>query len=114
MLSQIMQQGDELVGTMGKHNATFKQVFGSDLSMKIGQVNTNVSELATGFNQLGSSIVKLPEALDVINETQTTHKDLLVDGFQELKEFNVLFSNHLKDHVTESTTFEKQDRKSVV
>src|SRR5690625_2058115 len=110
MLSQIMQQGDELVGTMGKHNATFKQVFGSDLSMKIGQVNTNVSELATGFNQLGSSIVKLPEALDVINETQTTHKDLLVDRFQELKEFNVLFSNHLKDHVTESTTFEKQVR----
>src|SRR5690625_6316767 len=30
--------------------------------------------------------------------------------FQELKEFNVLFSNHLKDHVTESTTFEKQVR----
>src|SRR5690625_664876 len=107
MLSQIMQQGDELVGTMGKHNATFKQVFGSDLSMKIGQVNTNVSELATGFNQLGSSIVKLPEALDVINETQTTHKDLLVDRFQELKEFNVLFSNHLKDHATEAATFEK-------
>lgn len=110
MLSQIMQQGEDLVGTMGKHNETFKQLFGSDLSMKIGQVNSNLSELTTGFNQLGSSIVKLPEALDIINETQMTHKDLLVDRFQELKEFNLLFSNHLKDHVTESNAFEKQLR----
>src|SRR5690625_6208204 len=59
------------------------------------------------FNQLGSSIVKLPEALDVINETQEVHKDVFVDRFQELKEFNLSFSHHLKDHATESATFEK-------
>ncbi|MCJ7840841.1 MotA/TolQ/ExbB proton channel family protein [Lederbergia sp. NSJ-179] len=104
---RITQKNDELVKKMGAHNQEFKKVFGSDLSGRISGITTQLSKLSTGFDQLGDSITPLPHALEVINQTQNEYKHLLLDRFRELEEFNQTFSQHLKDHSTQSATFEK-------
>lgn len=109
-LEKITQKSDDLVEMMGVHNREFKDIFGNDLSTELKGITTYLSELSKDFDKLGHSIVQLPDALEVINKTQNEYKHLLSDRFRELEEFNQSFSNHLKDHATESASFEKQMR----
>src|SRR5699024_7604029 len=85
-----------------------KQVFGSDLSSKLTGIITNLGDLSKDFDKMGGSISQLPQALEVINQTQAEYKYLLSDRFDELKEFNRTFNNHLKAHSEESKAFERQ------
>lgn len=101
------QKNHELVDKMDAHNREFKQVFGSDLGGKLSAITNQLGKLSNDFDKLGQSIIQLPDALEVINETQQEYKHLLSDRFRELKEFNQTFSHHLKEHSTQSATFEK-------
>lgn len=109
-LQHVFKQSEQLVEKMGAHNREFKQIFGDDLSAKLSGISRHIHELSNHFDRLGDSFVKLPDALDVINETQAQYKHLLSDRFQELKDFNQSFSNHLREHASQSTTFDKQIR----
>lgn len=107
---QIINQSNQLVKKMDQHNKEFKQVFGSDLSSRLAGITTYLGELSREFDKLGESISDLPEALQVINQTQSEYKQLLADRFEELKHFNRTFSNHLKEHTTDSLAFERNLR----
>lgn len=104
---RIMHQCNELTNKMEAHNKDFKQVFGSDLHSELSGISSYLGQLTKDFDRLGESIVQLPQALEVINRTQAEHKHLLSDRFEELKEFNRNFNEHLKKHVTDSMAFEK-------
>lgn len=108
--SQIMNQCNQLVKRMENNNNELKNIFGSDLSSKMGGITNYLGELSRDFDRLGETISDLPEALQVINQTQNEYKHLLSDRFEELKHFNRTFSNHLKEHTTESMQFERQLR----
>ncbi|MEN2465091.1 MotA/TolQ/ExbB proton channel family protein [Ornithinibacillus sp. JPR2-1] len=109
-IGQIVNQSNQLVKRMDSHNKEFKQIFGNDLSSRLAGITTYLGELSREFDRLGESISGLPEALDVINHTQAEYKQLLTDRFEELKHFNRTFSNHLKEHTTESVAFERNLR----
>ncbi|OIJ19457.1 hypothetical protein BKP45_13515 [Anaerobacillus alkalidiazotrophicus] len=100
-------QSDNLVKLMKENNRQFKGIFGDDLSSKLLGITTYLKELRKDFDRLGTSIVRLPEALDMINRAQEEYKSLLSGRFDELKQFNQDFSNHLKVHTVDSQTFEK-------
>ncbi|RYG72393.1 hypothetical protein EU245_10430 [Lentibacillus lipolyticus] len=103
----ITQKSTDLAEKMDEHNQEFKRIFGSDLSSKLTGIISNLGELSKDFNKMGGSISQLPEALDVINQTQAEYKYLLSDRFDELKEFNRTFNNHLKTHAEESKALER-------
>lgn len=105
---KITQKSSDLAEKMETHNKEFKQIFGSDLSSKLTGIITNIGELSKDFDKMGGSISQLPQALEVINQTQAEYKYLLSDRFDELKEFNRTFNSHLKAHSEESEAFEKQ------
>ncbi|MBP1947157.1 MotA/TolQ/ExbB proton channel family protein [Virgibacillus litoralis] len=105
---KITQKNNDLANKMDAHNKEFKQVFGSDLSSKLAGIISYIGELSKQFDKMGDSIVQLPQALEVINQTQAEYKYLLTDRFDELKEFNRTFNSHLKAHSEESKAFEKQ------
>lgn len=109
-LQSVFQQSEQLVRKMEEHNREFKQIFGNDLSTKLSGISRYIQDLSNHFDRLGDSFVKLPDALDVINETQAEYKQLLSDRFQELKSFNQSFGNHLREYATQSATFEKHIR----
>ncbi len=100
-------QSDHLVKLMQQNNQQFKGIFGNDLSGKLSGINTNLKELKHDFDKLGNSVVRLPEALDMINIAQVEYKNLLKERLADLKQFNQDFNNHLKAHHTESQAFEK-------
>lgn len=104
----INSKNYDLVEKLDQHNRDFKRIFGDDLSGKLTGINTHLVDLAKDFNQLGDSIVHLPDALKMINQTQTEYKHLLSDRFEELKQFNKDFSDHLKAHTSDSALFEKK------
>lgn len=106
-IDKTMQKSDELVRKMNAHNQEFKQIFGTDVTGKLAGITNHLGKLSQEFDQLGSSIVQLPNALEVINQTQNEYKHLLSDRFRELEDFNRTFSEHLKDHSTQSATFEQ-------
>ncbi|WP_042148708.1 MotA/TolQ/ExbB proton channel family protein [Paucisalibacillus sp. EB02] len=108
--SQIINQSNQLVKRMESNNNELKNIFGSDLSSKMGGITNYLGELSRDFDRLGETISDLPEALQIINQTQNEYKHLLADRFEELKHFNRTFSNHLKEHTTESMQFERQLR----
>ncbi|GAA0432423.1 hypothetical protein GCM10008983_06250 [Lentibacillus halophilus] len=108
----ITKKTNDLAEKMDAHNKEFKQVFGSDLSAKLSGIITAVGDLSKDFDRMGGSISQLPEALEVINQTQAEYKHLLSDRFDDLKEFNRTFNNHLKAHSEESHAFEKQMREA--
>lgn len=103
----VIQKSNDMVDKMTHHNKEFKQVFGEDLSSQLSGIRSYIGELSKDFDQFGHSIVKLPQALEVINETQAEYRHLLSDRFEELKEFNRSFSNHLKVHTSDSALFER-------
>lgn len=103
----VLQRSTDLVEKMSDYQHEFRQVFGDDLTSQLSGIMSYLGELAKDFDQLGGSIVKLPQALDVINKTQAEYKHLLSDRFTELKEFNRSFSDHLKVHASESAMFER-------
>lgn len=105
---KITQKSGDLADKMEAHNKEFKQIFGSDLSSKLSGIISNLGELSRDFDRMGDSVARLPEALDVINQTQTEYKHLLTDRFDELKEFNRTFHHHLKAHEEDSKAFERQ------
>lgn len=106
-IDKTMLKSDELVRKMNAHNQEFKQIFGTDVTGKLVGITNHLGKLSQEFDQLGSSIVQLPNALEVINQTQNEYKHLLSDRFRELEDFNRTFSEHLKDHSTQSATFEQ-------
>jgi hypothetical protein len=105
--SKIEQKTEDLVIRMEVQNKEFKQIFGGDLSGKLTGIITYMRELSGDFDKMGSSLTKLPDALDVINQTQSEYKHLLSDRFQELKEFNRTFNDHLQSHSQDSRNFER-------
>ncbi|MBM7570717.1 MotA/TolQ/ExbB proton channel family protein [Aquibacillus albus] len=104
---KMNRKSNDLVKRMEEHNKEFKRIFGDSLSSKLSSISSHLSELTNGFDQLGDSIVQLPHALETINETQVEYKHLLSDRFEELKQFNKDFNNHLKAHSADSVAFEK-------
>src|SRR5699024_8404426 len=111
-LENIIHRTEQLVNTMGAHHRTFKEIFGDDLPIQLSSISTYLEDLKKGFDHVGESIGTLPEALEVINQTQTEHRHLLADRFRELKEFNQTFSHHLKNHENEAANFTTQMRKT--
>ncbi|GAB3798283.1 MotA/TolQ/ExbB proton channel family protein [Virgibacillus kimchii] len=104
---KIEQKTTALADQMGEHNKEFKKIFGDDVTGKLTGMNTYLRELSADFDEMGSSLSKLPDALDVINQTQAEYKHLLSDRFQELKEFNRTFNDHLQSHAQDSRSFER-------
>src|SRR5690625_981223 len=109
-LENIVQKTHGLVDTIGAYQRALKEIFGDDLGARLSGIATYLGELSKGFDRVGESITTLPEALEVINQTQAEHKHLLADRFQELKHFNQTFHDHLKKHETDSISFEKHMR----
>src|SRR5699024_9181415 len=87
----VLQKSADLVEKMSDHQQEFKQVFGDDLTSQLSGIMSYLGELVKDFDQLGGSIVKLPQALDVINKTQAEYKYLLSYRFADLKEFKRSF-----------------------
>ncbi|MEQ6388403.1 MotA/TolQ/ExbB proton channel family protein [Bacillaceae bacterium S4-13-58] len=96
----------ELVDRMEKHNKQFRNIFGENLTSQLSGITTYLSELTRDFDKFGESIVGLPHALQILNDTQAEYKHLLSDRFAELKQFNQEFNNHLKSHLADSMAFE--------
>jgi len=111
-LADITNENKVLVSTMAEHNDTFKAVFGNELSSELSGIKSYLGDLIKGFDNVGHAMGSLPEALDIINQTQAEHKHLLSERFDDLKEFNRTFDNHLKNHTTESKTFENHMREA--
>ena len=101
-------QSGNLVKLMKENNKQFKGVFGEDVSSQLGSIHSSLRELTDDFAKLGNSIVQLPDALEMINTAQGEYKHLLLDRFDDLKEFNKDFNHHLKVHSADSSSFEKQ------
>ncbi len=108
----ISKESQRLVRHMEEQNKEFKQIFGKDLGAKLAGITTYLSELSNGFNSLEGSLVQLPDVLETINQAQTEYKHLLSDRFDELKQFNRDFNNHLKAHNADSVSFEKHVREA--
>ncbi|MCT8139192.1 MotA/TolQ/ExbB proton channel family protein [Anaerobacillus sp. CMMVII] len=100
-------QSDNLVKIMKENNHQFKSIFGNDVSTKLSGIHASLRDLKGDFDKLGHSIVRLPEALDMINIAQVEYKNLLKDRLDDLKQFNQDFNNHLKSHTRDTQTFEK-------
>ncbi|MEI3605080.1 MotA/TolQ/ExbB proton channel family protein [Pseudogracilibacillus sp. SE30717A] len=111
-LELINDKTVRLVDTMGAHNKLFKEIFGDDLPTRLGSISTYLAELKHGFDRVGDAIGSLPEALEVINQTQRNHHQLLGDRFSDLKHFNETFNDHLKRHETEVSSFENHLREA--
>lgn len=109
-LQRVFQQSEQLVEKMSTHNREFKQVFGDDLSSQLRGISRYIHELSSHFDRVGDSFVKLPDALEVINDTQAEYKHLMSDRFQDLKEFNQSFGNHLREYANQTVTFEQHIR----
>lgn len=109
-LDAMTNKTSTLVDTMGEQHVKLREIFGDDLQTKLTSMTSYISELATSFNKIGTAIVTLPHALEVINETQTEHKKLLADRFRELQAFNETFHQHIQNHASESAIFEKHLR----
>ncbi|SES11335.1 MotA/TolQ/ExbB proton channel family protein [Salipaludibacillus aurantiacus] len=101
-------QSGELVTLMKENNTQFKGIFGTDVSSKLSGIQTSLRELTRDFDKLGNAIGHLPEALETINTTQAEYKHLLTDRFDDLKQFNQEFNQHIKAHARDSAEFEKQ------
>jgi predicted nucleic acid-binding Zn-ribbon protein len=104
---RINAQSDQLVKTMKDNNQQFERIFGNDVSSKLSGINTYLSDLRNDFYKLGNSIERLPDELETINRAQGEYKNLLSNRFDELKQFNHEFYNHLKAHSTNSQAYEK-------
>lgn len=107
-LGEVNRKTGELVEKMNQHNDELKHIFGYDLSSNVAGVASYLKELKSGFDQVGNSIGGLPQALDVINQTQTEFRHILSDRFQELRQFNQVFGDHLRAHAADSQAFEKR------
>ncbi|WP_226037418.1 MotA/TolQ/ExbB proton channel family protein [Aquibacillus saliphilus] len=97
----------DLVRRMEEHNQQFKGIFGDDISSKLTGITSHLGELTKDFDKLGDSIVDLPDALKTISTAQAEYKHLLSDRFDELKQFNKDFSDHIKSHSSDAVAFEK-------
>jgi hypothetical protein len=104
---KIEDKTTELTHQMGLHNKEFKKIFGEDVTGKLTGMISYLRELSGDFDKMGSSLTRLPDALDVINQTQAEYKHMLSDRFQELKEFNRTFNDHLETHSRDSRMFER-------
>lgn len=109
-LAEIIQKTHRLVDAMGAQTSALKDIFGENLDDELRGISRYLADLKSGFDRVGDSIGPLPEALEVINQTQKEHQHLLGDRFRELKNFNETFSDHLKRHETETAALEKQLR----
>lgn len=105
---QLNQESSRFVENLETHNQSFEEIFGGDLSTSLNGIMTYLKELSKKFDKLGNSVVQLPEALEMINRTQTQYKHLLQDRFEELKEFNRSFINHIKEHARETAIYENK------
>lgn len=112
-LDTIIDKSGDLVGTMENHQTKFKEVFGDNLHERLANITIYLETLGKSFANVSVALKPLPQALGVINDTQTKHKDLLTDRFHELKRFNETFQTHLQTHQTESENFDKQMREAV-
>lgn len=111
-LEAFNREAQKLVETMAAHNTTFKGVFGEALSSKLEGISTYLAALKYEFDKVGDAFGSLPEALEIVKETQREHALLLGDRFRELKEFNQTFHQHLKNQVTGVSKFENQLRET--
>src|SRR5690625_482449 len=109
-LDTITKRTSNLVDMMGEHDTKLSDIFGNDLHTKLTSMTAYIGELAKNFDKVGTAIVTLPQALEVINETQAEHKHLLKDRFRELQAFNETFNEHIKNHASESNAFDKHIR----
>lgn len=100
-------QSEQLVKTMKDNNQQFERIFGEDVSSKLSGINTYLSDLRNDFYKLGNSIERLPDELETINRAQGEYKNLLSNRFEELKQYNHEFYNHLKAHSTNTGAYEK-------
>ncbi|WP_209121287.1 MotA/TolQ/ExbB proton channel family protein [Alkalihalobacillus sp. BA299] len=100
-------QSENLVKLMTDNNQQFERIFGNDVSSKLTGINTYLNELRSAFHTLGTAVARLPDALETVNKAQGEYRNLLSYRFDELKQFNYEFTNHLKVHSANSQAFEK-------
>ncbi|MFC0470870.1 MotA/TolQ/ExbB proton channel family protein [Halalkalibacter kiskunsagensis] len=100
-------QSDQLVKTMKDNNQQFERIFGNDVSSKLSGITTYLSELRSDFYKLGNTLERLPDELEMINRAQGEYKNLLSNRFDELKQLNHEFHNHLKTHSVNTGAYEK-------
>jgi len=105
--AKINTQTDHFVKLMEENNYKFERIFGDDLNTTLLEMNTYLRELRNDFHTLGNSISRLPNAFETVNKAQTDYKNLLNNRFDELKQYNLEFSNHLQAYSTNSQAFEK-------
>src|SRR5699024_12353499 len=94
-LENIHEKTKGLVDIIGAHTIVMKDIFGDDLSAKLGNISTYLNNLKKGFDYVGESIGTLPEALNVINKKQKEDNRLLGDRVREQQQLNERFGDHL-------------------
>ncbi|WP_237563690.1 hypothetical protein [Halalkalibacter okhensis] len=100
-------QSDQFAKLVKEHNQKFERIFGEDVSSKLFEMNSYLRELRNDFHTLGNSVVRLPDALDSVNKAQGDYKSLLSYRFDELKQFNLEFSNQLQAHSSNAQSLDK-------
>lgn len=113
-LATMTKQFDQFVTTLGTHERKLAETFGQNLQTKLTELTKQMEESGRHFAIIGQNIQTLPQALEVMNNMQEEHKHLLQDRFRELQAFNEKFSDHIQQHATDSTHFDKQVREAGV
>ncbi|MCL7748448.1 MotA/TolQ/ExbB proton channel family protein [Halalkalibacter alkaliphilus] len=103
---KMISQSDQFARLMKENNQKFERIFGEDVSSKLFEMNSYLRELRNDFHTLGNSVVRLPDALETVNKAQSEYKSLLSYRFDELKQFNLDFSNHLQTHSSNAQALE--------
>jgi chromosome segregation ATPase len=104
---KINAQSQQLVKVMQENNHKLERIFGENLNSNMLEMNTYLRELRSDFHTLSNSIVHLPNTLEQINTAQGEYKNLLTYRFDELKQFNHEFNNHLQTQSSNSQAIEK-------
>src|SRR5699024_5163179 len=107
-LQQMTNEVYQLVDTIESQKQTLTNLLGDSFQTKIIEVTKQLENFANHFQAIGHNIGTLPEALEVINETHTAHKQLLQDRLRELKALNESFHQHIHEHANESANCHQQ------
>lgn len=104
---RMIGQSDQLARMMKENNQQFERILGSDVSSKLTGINQYLGEMKNDFHKLGHAIGRLPDELETINRAQGDYKQLLTNRFDELKQYNQDFYNHLISHSANNQANEK-------
>lgn len=103
---KLNEQSGHYIKLMKENNLQFERVFGTDVSSKLTDIISSLRDVKNDFKALGTSIGRLPQAMDTINKAQSEYKNLLTYRFDELTQFTHDFNSHLQVHLTNAQAIE--------